>query len=526
MSDQLKNKSGSPFDPYNFSEIKKIQLEIERDLDALSSYDTLEPLDITPKSDSFDEEIYQNQDTEAWMGWDYTPELPEQLDAAEDVPDSIYSAPPFQHNQYSTQTDTPENFYTEVIKQVPPARNQVLSKRLIVCLLLFCTLGTGSLGLGIGFGISRYQEPGIESIPQVYDGNTSEDTAAYQAATGNSRVIFGTDGTGTAQVGSLADVVELVDPSVVRISTNTTQRSNVNPFFGDFNPARNPGGSGIIFAADSERIFIVTSHHVTRGADDVQVSIMERDAVAARPVGSHTATDLTVISVSVADLQRVGIDITDISIASFGNSDNMRVGDVVLAIGNAMGEGNSTTSGIISAEEREIEIRGRSFKVLQTDAAINPGSSGGPLVNKQGQVIGINSFIISTDHYAIEGVGFSIPTNVAMPAIEEIMNASPRPFLGIFGHDVSEEMAAQLNIPPMGVFIDRVIMGSSAYNAGIVRTDIITSFNGRAVFDMDQLVEEIRRRNIGDTVEITILRDGQEQMTLQATLGSDNNDTF
>jgi len=251
---------------------------------------------------------------------------------------------------------------------------------------------------------------------------------------------------------------------------------------------------------------------------------MEHDAVPARPVGSHQMADLAVISVSLADLQRVGL--SDVTVASFGDSNDIRVGDVVLAIGNAMGEGNATTSGIISAGEKEIIAMGRSFRVIQTDAAINPGSSGGPLVNKQGQVIGINSSLITSEHYAVEGMGFSIPTNVAKPVIEEIMNATPRPFLGIHGLNISEEIAAQLDIPPIGVYIDRVITGSSAYQAGIMRTDIITSFNGRAVFDMDQLVEEIRRLNIGDTVDITILRDGRDQLNLKAILGEDNNDNF
>jgi len=491
MEDDYKKPEGR-FDPYNFSEIKKIQQEIERDLNRIHGFST-------PRSDKATDPAVEDV-------------IEYESDFVDEIP-PLYPMP-----SPTTALKTPEKFYTEVIKQEPTHQHLFPSKRLIISLLIICTLGTGTLGLGIGFGISNLQN--ATSIPAEIEGNNLIEDTVTAPTGGAPRQVFSTEV--TTQEGSLADIVKLVDPAVVRIITDRPQ-SAANPFFGG-NQMRTTDGSGIIFATDEERVFIVTSHHVTRGAEAVHVSVMEHDIVPARPVGNHQAADLAVISISLADLLSVGL--SDVTVASFGDSNSIRVGDVVLAIGNAMGEGNATTSGIISAGEKEIIAMGRSFRVIQTDAAINPGSSGGPLINKQGQVIGINSSLITSEHYAVEGMGFSIPTNVAKPVIEEIMNATPRPFLGIHGLNISEEIAYQLDIPPIGVYIERVITGSSAYHAGIVRTDIITSFNGRAVFDMDQLIEEIRRRDIGDTVEITILRDGRQQITLQATLGADNNDNF
>ena len=389
---------------------------------------------------------------------------------------------------------------------------------MVVTLLIVCTLGTGTLGIGLGFAIVFLQQrTGISG--QIAGNNLADDTAT--AAIGSSRLIFGGENDGQ-QEGTLADVVRLVDPAVARI---TPRFGNQSPFpFAMDGGARNRDGSGIIFSVENGYIFIVTNNHVIRGADSVDISIMDAGPFQASLIGRDVGTDLAVLSITLADVRRAGI--SDVVIAAFGDSDTMQVGDVVLAIGNAMGEGNSTTSGIISAGEKEIIYGGNTLRVFQTDAAINPGSSGGPLVNKQGEVIGINTVAGSTDHYAIEGMGFSIPSNVATPVIEQIMNQTPRPFLGIEGKNVDDQIAAHYGIPPIGIFVEGIVPGTGAEAAGIRAGDIITSFNGRAVFNMNQLVEEITRCEVGDTVDVMVIRGGRNHLVFQVTLGENPLDNF
>ena len=482
MSDE--NKKNAPFDPYKFSEIdseiERIQMEIERDL----TYNTETNTETNMKT------------------------------VSEPAPVPPMSLP--------VVVPAPESFYTETIKQeaAPAFMEQVRQhRRLIITLLIICTLGTGTLGLGVGFGIVYLQRRA--GISEQASGNNPQDDTAAQAV-GSSRLVFGNDGTTPMQEGSLADVVRLVDPAVVRV-TPTFQNQPPRPFItGD--GVRSSDGSGIIFAMDEERVFIVTNNHVTLGADMVHITMKDADPpIRARLVGNNQAADLVVLSVYVSDVQRAGI--REVVIADFGDSDAMQVGDVVLAIGNAMGEGNSTTSGIISAGEKEITVSNRTFRVLQTDAAINPGNSGGPLVNKQGQVVGINTLAGSHEHYAIEGMGFSIPSNVAKPVIEAIMNRGRSAFFGIMPADVSERIANELRIPPIGVYVGGVVEDTGAYRAGVARGDVITSFNGRAIFNVQQLLEEIAQAYIGDTVEVMIIRGGRH-LVLEVTLGENNIDNF
>jgi len=475
----MHEKPKNPFDPYNFSEIERIQSEIERDLNPPA------------------EEI---------------PEIPE-------IPALLPAAVEFKEDDFLV---TSENFYTETIKQKkPPLAERVRPfRRLAFTLLLISTLGMGSLGFGIGFGIVLLQQR--MGIQEQVLGNNPVEMPAVASAVDSTRLMFGNDGTVPVQEGSLADIVRLVDPAVVRVSTVFRDQASF-PFFGGAN-MRYRGGSGIIFDHDAERVLIVTSDHVTRGAEAVNIYIKDKGPFAASLVGRNHLSDLAVISVSLADIRSEGIQ--DIRVAVFGDSDAMQVGDVVLAIGNAMGEGNAATSGIISAGEKEATVLGRTMRVLQTDAAINPGTSGGALVNKQGQVIGINTVSSVSDHYAIEGMGFSIPSNVAKPIIEDIINAVPRPFLGIEGRNVNDETAIELGIPPIGVYVASVIENSGADRAGLRRGDVITSFGGRAVFNFEQLQTEIGRADVGDTVDVMVIRAGREHLILRVTLGVNSMDNF
>lgn len=452
----------TPFDPYNFSEIEKIQSDIEKDLGT--------DLTITPET-----------------GYELI--IPKPL---------------------------PPTFTQDNPVQQPVSTSY---RRMVVALLLICTLGTGTFGVGMGIGVATWQQRTSASGQNA--GDVQNDLSSSPAV-GSSRLVFDSETTANAGTGTLADVVRLVEPTVVRVSP--TRQSNIAPFPFAIDSGNQGNGSGIIFKVDDGRVYIVTSDYVIRGADSVTVSIMESDPILANFVGrSNTSSDLAIIYVNLNDVHDAGI--RNLTIATFGDSDDMRVGDVVLAIGNAMGEGNATTSGIISAQEKEIRYGERTMRLLQTDAAINPGTGGGPLVNKQGKVIGINTLAGSTDHYAIEGMGFSIPSNVAMQIIEQIMNQGPRPFLGINPHHLDEQIAAHLGIPPIGVFVYGIVPDTGASRAGMRQGDVITSFNGRAILNVDNLLSEIGGANVGDTVEIMIIR-GREQIVLNVTLTENIHETF
>lgn len=194
-------------------------------------------------------------------------------------------------------------------------------------------------------------------------------------------------------------------------------------------------------------------------------------------------------------------------VAEFGDSDSTQVGDTVIAIGNALGQGNTATKGIISVGAKEVNINGKKLTVLQTDAAINPGNSGGALVNQKGQVIGINTAKIALT--SVEGVGYSIASNVAESLIEQLMNTTDSATLGVSVVTITDEMAQYYNLPTAGVMVQEVVQGGSAAQSGIKQNDIITSFNGQPTFTNDQLVSLVKKTKVGDTVNVKLIRNGQ-----------------
>jgi len=332
---------------------------------------------------------------------------------------------------------------------------------------------------------------------------------------------------------SFANLIESIKPSVVCLTaykpvTGPENFFNIPGFGAPDNRSGTDrrlaphGGSGIIFDQDDERLFIVTNNHVIVGAERVGVSFNGSEDVPAHLIGRDVDSDLAVLSVAIRDVQALGIN--DFTIAAFANSESMRVGDFVIAVGNALGRGATATFGFVSAVDMEVEAYGRTFTVIQTDAAINPGNSGGPLLNLRGEVIGIN--MLKFVDASVEGTGYALTSNVAMPIIERIRNQVARPLLGIQGSDMTETAARAFNLPMMGIIVEVVIEGSGAYRAGIRRTDIITSFNGYPVLNMQDLSERVQSHDVGDTVEITLIRDGRDVITLEATLLEANNTNF
>jgi len=378
-----------------------------------------------------------------------------------------------------------QGFYRETIKA--PSQNTRIGNKTIVVVFLICIFGMSSLGFGLGAAIMWVTGHVNTVSPDEIISNTETPTIT------SNRYIFEI---GEQQPGTVADMVALLEPAVVSITTIFEEgiRDSI-------------AGSGTIFAETDDRIFIATGSYVVPAGNEYQVRISGSRPLPARFVNNNRAAGLAVISVEKALLFEAGIE--SITIASFGDSSLMQVGNVVFAIGNARNEGISVTRGIISADKQELAFLDYNLTVLQTDAAINYGSSGGPLININGEVIGINidRATVMFGNAAIEGIGYSIASNEVVPALEELINPTT-PGLGIIGQTVNEEIAAFFGIPPMGVLVTGVTPGGAAEAAGMQRDDIITSFDREPVFIMEELQQAIRQRQIGDEIEVRILRDG------------------
>ena len=418
--------------------------------------------------------------------------------------------------------DPPSNvFYHETIKNETKRYKKKKFQRATAIILIMCTLGTTILGIVLGVGypiVKNYFFPGINSENSVNYIDTpfiNESLEEYDTNSGSNITVSDE----TIVIQSISDVIKLVSPTVVSIKSVSKTSSDF------FNLPYNESGSGsgIIFSQNTDQIFITTNYSVISGASSVWVQIDDSDDIRASFVGSKPESDIAVISISKEDVKKAGIN--SVSIAAFGDSDKMQVGDLVIAIGNAFGEGNIVTSGIVSAVNKEVTINQNTLVVIQTDAAINPGNSGGPLINAYGEIIGIN--IARTSRSDVEGMSYSISSNIAEPILEDIMKQTPKPFLGIVGIDLTKDLADYYKLPTnIGVLVKEIVPDSSAHKAGIHRTDIITGFNGASIFSMNQLSDEIQKCKVGDEVTVKVYRDGTTLMEFNVKLTEYKTDNF
>jgi len=306
-----------------------------------------------------------------------------------------------------------------------------------------------------------------------------------------------------ATYNNAADIFRAIDNSVVSINVfqQHMQLGRVQD--------RHSAGSGVIFHENDQRIYIATNYHVVQGANMVTISLDDIRTAPASFVGGDARSDLAVISVLRADLRTAGID--NYQVAAFGNSDDMEIGNFVLAVGNAYGEGKSATLGIVSALDKEITLDvDVTLNVMQTDAAINPGNSGGPLVNTSGEIIGINTARFGSARS--EGMGYAIPSNAAAEIINQILQHGnvQRPILGVSFTTVTEELRDLHNLPTTGVFINQVSRGYAAHHMGLLPGDIVTHYNGTRLTDTDQMRSLIAATTVGAEFTITAIRDGRE----------------
>ena len=311
--------------------------------------------------------------------------------------------------------------------------------------------------------------------------------------------------TSTSTVTSdVSDIVENTLPSIVSITNMSVQE--VQNFFGGISQQESESaGSGIIISQNDSELLVVTNNHVVEGSDTLTVTFNDGNSVEAQIKGTDSARDLAVVAVP---LDKISDDTMNaIKVTTLGASDSLKVGEPAIAIGNALGYGQSVTTGIVSATGRTID--GFDGEYIQTDAAINPGNSGGALLNANGEVIGINSAKINSS--AVEGMGFAIPISDASDVIQNLMNKETRSkvsdeergYLGIKGYDVSEEGAQMYNMPT-GVYVKEVMSGGGAEKAGLTKGSIITGFEGSSISGMSSLQEQLQYYKAGEEVTLTV----------------------
>ncbi len=324
----------------------------------------------------------------------------------------------------------------------------------------------------------------------------------------------------------VSTVAENVMPSVVSI-TNSYVRTAQDIFGQRYTSEEKAAGSGIIIGDNGPELLIVTNQHVVDDADNLYIQFIDGSEAEANLKGEDVSADIAVIAVDKAALSSDTKN--SIKVAALGDSDKLKVGQTAIAIGNAMGYGQSVTVGVISALNREISLSNGTRSLIQTDAAINPGNSGGALLDINGNVIGINEAKLSNG--LIEGMGYAIPISDARNIIDSLMNQSTktkageneRGYLGISGVDVTQAISEQYNMP-RGVYIAKVGSGLAADNAGIKEKSILISFDGQSVQTMEQLQSLMDYYKIGDTVQVVVQEPseddyGYNEKTYTVTLG-------
>ena len=411
--------------------------------------------------------------------------------------------------------------------------------------LSLCAVLAGGLAAGSFEGINK-----ITGAATVEAANKDETTLTYaksekKADDSDAKSDDSKDAEQSTTKGSLdvSDIAEEALPSIVSITTKSVQE--VQSYYGMYGmygyaPQQQEqevegSGSGIIVGKNDDELLIATNYHVVSGADTLSVAFVDGNAVEASVKGFDEERDLAVVSVSLDDIDKDTMDA--ISVAKIGSSDDLKVGEQVVAIGNALGYGQSVTTGIVSAKNRRMDSDNNTVtdgsddssngvNLIQTDAAINPGNSGGALLNMEGEVVGINSAKLASTE--VEGMGYSIAISDVTDILQNLMNETSRDKLddsehgtiGIKCISVSSE-AVQMYGIPAGVFVSEVTEGGAADKAGLKANSVITEFNGKTVSSADQLIEYLSYYEPGEEVELTVQvpkGTGYEEETIKVTL--------
>ena len=428
-------------------------------------------------------------------------------------------------------------------------------KRTLIAVVAVCVvLLAGTIGISAAYisknkdSLTNVLEDGTLSKNDNNSNNdNSSDSGNYESiGSTNTQNDANSSSKSGVTVTDVSSVVSSAMPSVVAITSKTLVESRNNYsqdiweyYFGGGNSGNNnsnsyeedAAGSGIIVDQTSTELLIVTNNHVVEGADSLKIQFAgteSKDSVDGYIKGTDSTKDVAVVAVKLKDIPSDVLK--NIKKATLGDSDKVNVGEGVIAIGNALGYGQSVTTGIISAKDRKVQLENQTMTLLQTDAAINGGNSGGALLNASGEVIGINvakySSSGSSSNASVEGMGFAIPISSVKDIISNLetketrtkVSEDERGYLGISGFDVDEQTSQAYSIP-QGIQVQSVVKGGPAENAGIAASDVITKFDGQDVSSMTSLQSMLEYYKKGEQVKVTIeYRDGREYKTKDVTV--------
>ncbi len=420
-------------------------------------------------------------------------------------------------NNYNNFNNYSEDNTFSCDANIKPAKKNHTVAKIIAGIMAVALISTGSVSVYRAF---ENKDSSTQVITQYVEKPlSSSSNAAYADPMGMIENIETSN-----DVLSTEQIVEKLLPSVVGIESEFTVTTQSNGgmfmFGGSAQPSTQTGtatGTGVVISEDG---YIVTNAHVIYDTEhgaglskNISVILNDDSNYDAEVIGYDTDLDIAVLKIKAEDL----------TAAQFGDSDQLKQGESVVAIGNPLGFKlkNTVTTGVISGLDRDVTINDKSMTLLQTDAAINSGNSGGPLINKYGQVIGINSSKMSSSYSSasIENIGFAIPSNEVSKIVKDIMDygyVTGKPQLGISCQDVDEYTAANFRLP-VGIYVTSVTEDSAAEKAGLKSGDVITAFDGQDVSTYEELNAEKNKHSAGDTVEITFSRNGEEQ-TIEVTL--------
>lgn len=418
----------------------------------------------------------------------------------EETPNNIVEEP--QPSRYDDQYHNYRSYIPQEPQKKTAGKNTMVKKiaGITAAAVLFGFVSGGTM-VGVNALADAFKKgsyPQVSRSEALEEGVTASDGGGGQTKPSQA---------GAAITNNVSAIVKQAMPSVVAI--NNTMLYQGQTFFGASQSYEVPSsGSGIIIGQNDDELLIVTNNHVVQDSNKLSVVFIDNEAVNAAIKGTDSETDLAVIAVPLKDISESTL--SQISIAAMGNSDNLDVGEGVIAIGNALGYGQSVTVGYVSALNREIQTGADETRnLLQTDAAINPGNSGGALLNMKGEVIGINAAKYSSTE--VEGIGYAIPISKAQDIINNLMTKRTRNeidetkagYLGIQGKSVTEKESQQWGMP-MGIFVYKILDGGAAAKSDLREMDIITKFDDQSIRTMENLQDMLRYYEQDETVELTV----------------------
>jgi serine protease Do len=435
-----------------------------------------------------------------------------------------YAGYSYTNNPYTNYTNSYPNYNSNTNTDTKPKKERKpMNKALKFMIKAVCFGVIAGLSF-VGFGQLYYRiNPDAASSKLINNLSQAEsDEAKYEISYTSGGDVQ------RADKSTISGIVDQTMPAIVSINSTVTQTTD---WFGQpYSQEVEGSGSGFIVGKNEKELLIATNNHVVEGTDTIKVTFIDGTQADAVIKGTDAKADLAVVCVDISTMEKVTLDA--IEVAKLGNSDEVKVGQMSIAIGNALGYGQSVTVGYISAKDREVEISdgytSKKMILLQTDAAINPGNSGGALLNVNGEVIAINTVKYASNE--VEGMGYAIPISRAIPIINELMSREilsekEQGYLGIVGNDVTEDVASYYNMP-IGVFINELAKGGAADKAGLLSGDIIIKADEIEITAITQLRDYVTSKRIGSKVTITYMRKSASEYkeeTVTVILGENPN---